>query len=142
MKREIKFRGKDYAGEWWYGSLSVRRKSVNGDTAEVYAIFTIDDVGFSVVKHESVGQYTGLRDTNGKEIYEGDIIECLGSKGDPIRHQVLYSDERGCLCQYGTKYEAWNDGYIDCGAITQSYIIEHEKYVIGNIHDNPELLKK
>ncbi|MDR2057061.1 MAG: YopX family protein [Dysgonamonadaceae bacterium] len=148
MNREIKFRGKRTDnGEWVYGyyALLGGNSFIYTGKKELYKpspthCFMYEDFSCHKVIPETVGQFTGLHDADGKEIYEDDIIECIDSKGDPIRHQILYSDKRGCLCKYGTKYEAWNDGYIDCGAITQSYLIEHDKYVIGNIHDNPDLL--
>jgi uncharacterized phage protein (TIGR01671 family) len=140
MKREIKFRGKDYAGEWHYGSLSVRRKSINGDTVEICAIFAIDDIGFSAVKPETVGQFTGITDKNGKEIYEGDIVLMTGNVncGDAGTRKVRKlnivehkQSSPGGILSYLVLSEI--NGYID-GVHGKEYEL------IGNIHDNPDLL--
>ena len=121
--REIKFRGLSLTGNWVYGNLDNQ-----GDMVE---IFNRDEETFSksVVIPESVGQYTGLKDKDGKEIYEGDILEF--SKG-------------------GIMYVEWNDDFkmfvlVDPREKKASlniciYATEHIK-VIGNIFENKELLK-
>ena len=139
--REIKFRGKDCTGEWWYGNLEIKRKVTDKEAYESHCISGITTSNFtSMIDKNTVGQFTGLKDKNGKEIYEGDIIECLGENGCKIRHQILFSENNGCLRQYSLEYVPYCRGYENRGILTQHYIAECGKYVIGNIHDNPELL--
>ncbi len=91
-----------------------------------YAIYMIE------VIPETVGQYTGLKDKNGKEIYEGDIVEWAGYK-----MEVFWGEDIGI--GYGSCWRPCGDnkGYHES---MTGFIDEYE--VIGNIYDNPELLKK
>lgn len=81
-------------------------------------------------------QYTGLEDSNGKEIYEGDIISIGGMNDYPF--EVKHTDIiNGCLGMYVGYYLRRPNGshtYLDSGD-------QHNYEVIGNIHENPELLE-
>lgn len=146
--REIKFRGKRIDSmEWIYGSLvgiddiavivDHRDFSWNPHT-DVNAFWF--DMENNEVDPNTVGQYTGLKDKNGKEIYEGDIIECISSNGASIKHYVEFREKEGCYIQYIIDKDL--PRYLaDGGRIYQSYIDKFGKYIIGNIHDNPELLE-
>ena len=115
--RTIKFRGctrKD--NKWFYGNLS---QFDGGGCA-------INDI---TVGPDTVGQFTGAIDRNGKEIYEGDIV-LAKSAGEHRKCQVVYA-EHSCNFILYTKIGPWfMRGEIDS-------MLE----VIGNIHDNPELIK-
>ena len=89
----------------------------------------------------TVGQYTGIEDKNSKEICEDDIIECIASDNKPIRHLVKYNYEKGGYSQLLFMGNGLTCEPYDGGLISQNYICEMGKYIIGNIHDNPELLK-
>ena len=143
MKRPILFRGKRLDnGEWVEGSplynalgmcYFVLGLSDNSETG-------IISLRYVRVDPETVGQWTGLRDKNGRGIFDGDIIECISSDGTPVRHYIKFCEERGYSAQYiigGT----WRGESNECGPIWQYYIDKHSKYVIGNIYDNAELLK-
>lgn len=127
--REILFRGKTEKGEWVYGDLLHPDLYGNG-----YAIedFTKGKNNCCDVVPETVGQYTGLTDKNGQKIFEGDIVKGLFLHSSPVNSVIEFRD--GCfgLLWYRDEVEIfWSFSSI-CN-------VEYE--VIGNIHDNPELLK-
>lgn len=128
--REIKFRGKRLDnGNWVYGDLrqensgrKVIMTNLNtwGDNAD-----DIEPYGEDVyVNTETVGQFTGILDKNGKEIYEGDIVQWQECVADYTfitqKSEVFYS---------AASFEPLNE-------FSYCYF-----EVIGNIYDNPELLK-
>lgn len=135
--REIKFRGRRFDnGEWVYGSLI----SVD-DTAFIIDKSDIDynpdtnttafwfDITEDEVDPATVGQYTGLKDRDGKEIYEGDSIS--GSYG-------IYGLEIAGIIEPvigGFVLRCPNGGYLTFGDFHGCVF-----HKVGNIHDNPELL--
>jgi uncharacterized phage protein (TIGR01671 family) len=134
MNRVIKFRGKRVDnGEWVYGYLYVDcRYRKNGH----HYIRLTDSSDTLEVIPETIGQFTGLLDKNGREIYEGDIekegdvvIYCT----DCLSFQLAWYDDESkqftCHCCDGNFY-------------LRDYMEEHEEglEVVGNIHDTPELL--
>lgn len=130
--RQIKFRGKRVDnGEWVFGSLDLTdnhasilwdRIDSDGDTAP----------WFANVAPETIGQFTGMLDKNGKEIYEGDIVRYYDDIEDELASShVIYHKESCSFCVAPTKL---------CGdyiGITAYWQFE----VIGNILDKPELIK-
>lgn len=137
--QEILFRGKDRTGilnnQWLYGSLD------NTDKENPQIIYT-DRFGnkcFVIVTPETVGQYTGLTDSNGKRIFEGDIVKCFDIsryKENEFISNVVFLDGSWLLHESE-----------DCDVYLYNYENEgvgrlFEIQVIGNIHDNPELLTK
>lgn len=137
--REILFRGKtpsddEYTdcGEWVEGFYT----RFNGKEHRIYSGYAETDCGdyypdWQNVRPETVGQYTGLTDKNGKKIFEGDIIEYEGANKN--RAAVVFAEGAFSFSVRG-KY---NTPFADCQYGVPSECCE----VIGNIHDNPELLK-
>lgn len=128
MTREIKFRGKDFLGRWHYGYLHL----ATGSSSLMIQVDSFDSFG---VLPETVGQFTGLLDKNGKEIYEGDIIRSYDSKNNPIIHSISWDNKKACYVATMLQYPLLG------GSIDKGWIDEFEKEVIGNVFDNPELFK-
>ena len=142
--RSIKFRGKFvYANAdgrliWIYGSLFQTDTLRNVGKAKIFKTVTYDGtIDNNEVILGTVGQFTGIVDRNGVEIYEGDIIQTYDSKGKPILHEVYYLENEARFATKLIGYENLNEG-----SLTQKWINELGFEVIGNIFDNRELLQK
>ena len=136
--REILFRGKMDNGEWMYGSFCMDALEQFNGLCGVDGFIRLYDKAKGKmqtyeVDRETVGQYTGLMDKNGKQIFEGDIV-----KTSDITHESVIqipgesfeiAMRKGCWVMVAG--EDWD--FLE----TNHECIE----VIGNIHDNPELLK-
>ena len=123
---------------WVYGSLFQTDTLRNVGKAKIFKTDTYDGV---IANNEvilgTVGQFTGVVDRNGVEIYEGDIIQTYDSKGKPILHEVYYLENEARFATKLIGYENLNEG-----SLTQKWINELDFEVIGNIFDNRELLQK
>lgn len=124
--REILFRGKRVDnGEWAYGDYwHLPEKN----------FYCISDKEFNrKVKPETIGQYTGLTDKNGKKIFIDDIVE---AKRPPhFQRGVVTQLSDGLYVFKGKKYHDFIDFKLE------DVNLERCLSVIGNIHDNPELLE-
>lgn len=113
MNREIKFRGK-HLNKWIYGYLLK-----NIDDNKYYISVSLDQ--FYQVKEETIGQYTGLKDKNGVEIYEGDKVKAK-YYGKEVVGEIGFNS--GCFL-------LWNS----CVSDNQLFIFTDIE-VIGNIYEN------
>ena len=142
----IKFRGQKKNGKWVYGYYCQGR----GKSAYIFDMYRLgkscsccdscdcpyDSIEASQVHKvipETVGQYTGRNDKNGTESYHGDICSYKDDSGTAQKGIIRWS-----LCQTKFYFEAI--GGDDEG--NQDGDLDREFEVIGNIHDNPELLEK
>ena len=152
--REILFRGKRIGdGKWEKGSLMY-----NGSQIYIakHTSFTLDELDYVAeeVNPETVGQYTGVKDNKGKMIFEGDIVKVREDYGDEL-YCIKWDDEQCMFCPLFMEEEPFADE--DEGKMIRAYKInildwtndmtmftvdEDTRYkVIGNIYDNPELLR-
>lgn len=128
--REIKFRGKRKDNkEMIYGDLcfydDIAFIGVAKSITEIREDVFVPTIVWYEVIPESIGQFTGLKDRNEKEIYDGDIVHCKMGKYCEVTNRIFFLEGSFCL------YDLGNFG------------AEHAKNseVIGNIYENPELIK-
>ena len=155
--REIKFRGLRTDGQGWvygyyyqYNGQDIICYENHSDSADTYH--------YEPVLPESVGQFTGLKDINGTDIYEGDVMNGIqreqcdkeGENAYKVTERVVFN--RGSFKVFGKHISDGHTRDNNClyqfmWVETWGNIISSEKYfqideieVIGNIHQNPELL--
>lgn len=127
--REIKFRGRGAprGKQWFYGDLDTHTSGV----------CILDNDALHAVVPDTVGQYTGKKDVNKKEIFEGDVVYFLDDR----------AHERIGVIKWHEKMYCW---IIDCGeacdVMPANYAYEimlayYACEIRGNIYDNPELLE-
>ena len=143
--REIEFRGKDSTGimnhDWFYGSLDT---SFNVDFPRIVCKDKWGNTMLITVDGETVGQFTGLCDKNGKKIYEGDILcmtfsnEWTHNEERKVYYYVKFTD--GMFATFYKDYEngQWED--IEDNRLDKALIEVDKLEIVGNIYDNPELL--
>ena len=137
--REILFRGRQTDKDKWVYGVPV--KATSKDESEILiieSVFACDEYlcrgcEFTPVIPSTVGQYTDLTDKNGKKIFEGDILRTGTRMG-----YILF--EKGCFRFRWKNFDKYRGDFFKTCIITE-YGSFRGLEVIGNIHDNPELLK-
>lgn len=139
--REILFRGKcKETGNWYVGNL-IHRTEFYGDPVDDYHIlhigeFDCDYYDSTEVIPNTIGQLTGLYDKNGKKIFEGDIVKTKYGRlcivvwfASPVHNGWDLESIRtfeNCMIEYPSPFDLYCKDNLE---------------VVGNIHDNPELLR-
>ena len=129
--REILFRAKSNygnVGEWEYGLVAQPHVTEDGIVTSYYFTKLCEDGHSSqrTVSANTIGQYTGLTDKNGKKIFEGDIVVC--ELFEEIG-QIAYHESEA---MFMVEFDTWLTDF--------DHMYGTDLEVIGNIHDNPELL--
>ena len=156
--REILFRGKRADNGEWVEGLPIKTYDTEiGKNSVDYAnpvpvvlmasgrivlecgcdevpFFNTDE--YPIVNPETVGQYTGMTDKNGTKIFEGDIVKHIQ------KYEISGEVKSIAVIKWNEAYSCWSVEYTN-GRITAFLGTEYHKLeVIGNVHDNPELLKE
>ena len=161
--REILFRGKRVDnGEWVEGFYINVPEHYKYEMSGKSYIVSINNGLFMKVVPETVGEYTGLTDKNGKKVFEGDIVKnkhkIIGFRDEKDKiprlvYDLKYEEKQGYFVTksaiyyrnyavrfYKDRYRLINKNIIHY--LSSNYIYNHEIEVIGTIYDNPELLGK
>ena len=130
--REVIFRGKRTDCEAWVEGDLLHYES--GEMAickgfSKYGYEATEIIGRYKVIPETVGQYTGLTDKNSGRIFEGDIVKCVSDGEWAVISWLKY------FACFGLSFDGWCCGFDDYDFSPNDF------KVIGNIHDNPEILK-
>jgi uncharacterized phage protein (TIGR01671 family) len=122
--REIKFRGKTQEGNWVQGDLTTFQYPDNVKPVLCWIWVQSEDfktISKVQVDHNTIGQFTGLKDKNGVEIYEGDELQYTDVDGETYNGEIVY---RNAAFDILGNWNEWlGEGYAD------------ECLVIGKIHD-------
>lgn len=141
MKREILFKAKRIDnGEWVEGWYTYITNPLTEDGKPIkHLICNGTNIFNDLIDPDTLCQYTGLTDKNGRKIWENDIVKCLKRTEGYELYQVVWRNEfadfgvEPIKPKYGAKYPiGLSDGVTLCG---------HDYRAFGNIFDNPELLE-
>lgn len=137
--REIKFRGMDIHGNWHYGLVSILKVDTR---AAKKGYYISNKVGMPLaidIRPETATQYINLKDKNGTEIYEGDVVE-----GTTYKEPIMTRTAKRCrgIVRITPESPIWASWEIPDGFRTYPNLSDKDIEVIGNIYENPELLEQ
>lgn len=128
--RKVKFRGKRMDNDAWVYGYLIGEDAIVGEIVDWDSEYFCTEFWYKV-DPETVGQYTGLKDNNGRKIYKGDIVRWSYSDG-ALPHWIEWSDINA-----GFAIVSDSEGHrmyeFDMSDL-------HEAELIGNIYDNPEII--
>ena len=131
--REILFRGKRTDNGEWVEGYYYKAKYCRTDD-ELCDYITVphpkeynEPSSHYIVDPDTVGQYTGLKDKNGKKIFEGDTVWF----GDEKERGVVYFDNS--CSRFAVRFDTFDAAF--------DHLYSNELEIIGNVHDNPELME-
>lgn len=139
--REIKFRGKRVNGGEWVKSMTISHGTIKRKMSEVF--FEINPGKWVGIIPNTIGQFTGLKDKNRKEIYEGDLIKAPSGRIYAVIFSTWKHEEKREFPKVIDLYEhtGWCislDGVNPCDLLDSEVC---QGSIIGNVYDNPELMK-
>ena len=144
MNRKILFRGKcvsdsKFAGEWVTGGYVPLSKKITPNNEELIMRFLGGNTTITYhVDPDTVGQFTGMTDKNGVKIFEGDIVEVYDfTSAYASKHRGVVKIYRGSWC---VEYDSSIFDTVFRPMLFFDDFADRKTEVIGNIHDNPELL--
>ncbi|HDU3339538.1 TPA: hypothetical protein RFL22_000806 [Listeria monocytogenes] len=133
--KPIEFKAQNVNGVWVCGNFSILKKKIGNVGAGNYISNSAGEPFAYKVRPETVSQFTGLTDENGKKIFEGDIVEIIEIDAfgnldwNRLKGKVMFSEGAWLVTDSGSfAIPLWSE--------------INEIEVIGNIHENPELLKE
>lgn len=141
MNREILFRGKSNStGKWHYGFLTY---TPHGRHPQIIVLTSSKSIHIDVIP-ATVNQYTGLTDKNGRKIFEGDIIKCSDTINDIEFNAVVEFGNPNHDYSWGYQLKHISGEKPNLDILCWVDMEETGAFieVIGNIHDNPELVRK
>lgn len=156
--QEILFRGKRKdTKEWVYWDVFGQIVCDDGKTFNFVTYFGINYWNIvdliPLLIHETIGQWTGLTDKNGVNIFEGDIVDCTSElftnwgktptgRFVTVKYEIVWNEDGWATREIHN--DRWDSMWNNFGRISQGIYGSAKKFyvVIGSIHDNPEFLKE
>lgn len=138
--RDILFKGRDkYTNEWFYGFVEAPHTTVDGVVESYYFNSYVNGKSCrKIISADTLGQYTGLTDKNGNKIFEGDIVDDQEFIG-VVKYNEIIASFVVEINDTNQNYYHWSP--LNMGDPSREKQLKYTE-IVGNLHDNPELLKE